>query len=277
MLYNLREYHRPTDLAEALRLLRRTSIRTVALAGGVSVVGEGTPDVEAVVDLDGLGLDFVEVSGSSIRLGATTRLQSIVESLGQVGGGVLAEAARRMAGWHVRNAATVGGALAGADGDSPLSIVLTVLDGQVTIFDGQESTTPWVTLAAVPASERFKRRLITAVSFSYSAEMNMAYEQVARTPADYPIVCAAALVRPGSPAAMIVAVGGVLERPLVERQSGDASSMLQAADRILPKGVAGTAYRSDFRGSADYRRSMGPILARRAVNGALVRAGLLSE
>src|SRR5574341_1743176 len=91
MLYNVREYHRPTDLAEALRLLRRTDIKTIALAGGVSVVGEGTSDIEAVVDLDGLNLDFVDITDESIRLGATVRLQTVVDQLTYVGSGVLAE------------------------------------------------------------------------------------------------------------------------------------------------------------------------------------------
>src|SRR5574341_1847183 len=209
MLYNVREYHRPTDLAEALRLLRRTDIKTIALAGGVSVVGEGTSDIEAVVDLDGLNLDFVDITDESIRLGATVRLQRVVDQLTYVGSGVLAEAARRMAGLNLRNAATLGGALAGGDADSPLGVVLAVLDVRLTLYDEQEHIERWVDLATRASRDWARGALITAVSFDYSDRFAMAYEQVARTPADYPIVCAAALANPLSPS-VAVSIGGLL-------------------------------------------------------------------
>src|SRR5687767_10996925 len=115
MLYNMREYHRPTDLDEAIRLLQRSDIYTVPMGGGVTVVGEGTPDIEAVVDLDGLNLGFIERDGDTVRIGATVHLQAIVEELRDVAGGALSDTARRVAGWNVRNAATLGGLLASGD------------------------------------------------------------------------------------------------------------------------------------------------------------------
>ena len=50
-LYNLREYHRPTDIDEAVRLLRRKDVHTIVLAGGTTAIGEGSPEIEAVVGL----------------------------------------------------------------------------------------------------------------------------------------------------------------------------------------------------------------------------------
>jgi CO/xanthine dehydrogenase FAD-binding subunit len=59
MLYNLKEVHHPVKLEEALSLLQRADVRTLPLAGGTALVGSDDPDVEAVVDLAGLGLSFV--------------------------------------------------------------------------------------------------------------------------------------------------------------------------------------------------------------------------
>lgn len=271
MLYNVREYHRPTDLAEALRLLRRTDMKTVALAGGVSVVGQGTPDIEAVVDLDGLNLDFVDITGISIRLGAMARLQALVDQLGHVGSGVFAEAARRMAGLNLRYAATLGGALAGGDADSPLGVVLAVLDARLTLYDEQEHIERWVDLATRPSRVWTRGAIITAVSFDYSDRLAMAYEQVARTPADYPIVCAAALANPSSPS-VTVSIGGLLTYPVVGGLSGNAEALDSFLDELIARHENESAIRSDFRGSAEYRRQMARILSRRALNGAGLRS-----
>src|SRR5690606_41271983 len=98
MLYNLREYHRPRDLDEALRLLQRPEIRTVPLAGGTDLVGQRNPDVEAVVDLSELGLDTTHTEDGVPRLGAMARLATIVQQLGDAVGGRPGGAATAKAG-----------------------------------------------------------------------------------------------------------------------------------------------------------------------------------
>ena len=63
-------YHRPKSLEEALRLLSQPD--TMALAGGTTLLSEG-PRV-AVVDLQDLGLDRIQMEAGQLRLGAMTRL-----------------------------------------------------------------------------------------------------------------------------------------------------------------------------------------------------------
>src|SRR5512139_2322927 len=83
-LRELTEYHRPTTLDEALKLLRRTSLKTVPLAGGTSLVPEAARDVQAVVDLSALDLSYIKTSEVSenlrgLEIGATTKLQAIAD------------------------------------------------------------------------------------------------------------------------------------------------------------------------------------------------------
>jgi xanthine dehydrogenase small subunit len=277
MLYNMREYHRPTDLDEAISLLQRPGITTVPLAGGVTVVGEGTPDIEAVVDLDGLNLGQIERDGDTIRLGATVRLQTIVEDLHEVASGVLSDTARRIAGWNVRNAATIGGLLASGDVHNPLSVMLAALGARVTVYDGKsEQSSPWSNFALELRSTPLWGRLIIAISFEASEQLVAAYEQVARTPADQPIVCAAAVITPRSNNTIDagLVVGGLLDTLLVLHETGAAPDIAELQGKLWQQVGDNPKLQSDYRGSAEYRESIASIVARRALNYALTAAGL---
>ena len=73
-LRELTEYHKPSTLDEALKLLRRTRVKTVPLAGGTSLVPEAAHDVQAVVDLSALGLSFIKTAEVSENLRGLERL-----------------------------------------------------------------------------------------------------------------------------------------------------------------------------------------------------------
>ncbi len=284
MLYNLREYHRPSDLDEAVRLLQRPTIATVALAGGVCVVGEGSRAIEAVVDLGGLGLDFLAEAGDTVRLGATLTLQTVIDRGAGWFAGALAEAASRMAGLHIRNAATLGGVLAGGDVNSPLSVVLAAVGARVETYDGKSrSLTPWIELAPRIMGGALRGSLITAVVVTCSPEIGVGYAQVARTPADRPIVCAAAAVTALSPEsiASTVVLGGLRVIPVSYNQlleSAETGPYWEAAAARAAQRANDDpdAVISDFLGSAEYRQGVAPVLASRALQDALSRAGLLA-
>jgi len=269
MLYRLREYHRPTDLEEALRLLQRTDIRTVPLAGGTELIGRGGAEIEAVVDLGALGLDFIEREGNALRLGAMVRLQAIVERLEEVADGLLAGAARRMAGWNIRNMATLGGSLVGSGLHTPLSVALAALGARLAIT-GQDELLPW------PVGEIPRGQLITAVVIDLpEGAVGTGYEQVGRTPADHPIVCAAAVASRSIQGEVHTrtAVGGLLVRSLSivdQAIGGDVPAAVEAvAAQIAPPSLPEMACLSDYRGSAEYRRAVAPVVARRALTTAI--------
>lgn len=265
MLYNMREYHRPASLDEALRLLQRKEIRTVPLAGGSGVVGQGNPDIEAVVDLQDLELDFIEHSNGTLRVGAMVRLQTIVEDCADIAQGLLSGAAHRMAGWNMRNSATIGGSLAGAQVDSPLSVVLAALGAQVNLT-GNGAPVSWAELAIKLRQKPLSGELITAVMIEHAAVSGGVYHQVGRTPADLPIVNTAAVVKGQD---ITLAIGG-LTHDLLTLHAGVSEK------ENLFSGVAAAEeahIRSDFLGGAEYRRSIAGTLAQRAVDDALMQAG----
>lgn len=256
MLYNLREIHRPTDIEEAVKLLRRKKVRTIPMAGGTTLVGEGGPEIEAVVDLDGLGLDKIDRQPKTITIGATATLQAIAEDLGDVAGGLVAEAAHRMAGWHIRNAATLGGTLFSAPSNAPLLPVLAALGAEVTLYAPKASTTSLLDFLAQREGYAAKNALLTEMRFAVPSEaVRFGFAHVGRTPADDPIVCAVARVEEGTER---VWLGGVASG--VAALPGGDASQLRAAMAAL------TEVLSDFLGSAEYREEMAAVLAHRALS-----------
>lgn len=285
MLLNLREYHRPKTLAEALTLLRRPNIQTVPIGGGTQILAEGAREVEAVVDLQDLGLNFIRLEGNTLRIGATTPLQALVETpeSAAYGGGILAMAARETAPLPLRNQRTVGGAVVGASGEQPLATVLIALDAELVVFTEPESPRTLRLEAFYDYREALRRQglLVTEIRLPLSAApMGVSFHKVARTPADAPIVgVAVRLFRgvDGSCYGVRIAVGGIASRPvrlieaehILEGQPPDPGRFLAVARRAWEQANPP----SDFRGSSEYRREMVEVLVRRALADAAREAG----
>ncbi|WP_376792047.1 FAD binding domain-containing protein [Thermoflexus sp.] len=285
MLLNLREYHRPKTLAEALALLRRSDVRTVPIGGGTQVLGEGSKEVEAVVDLQDLGLNFIGLEGNILRIGATTPLQALVETplTAAYGNGILATAARETAPLPLRNQRTVGGAVVGASGEQPLATILMALEAELIVFTEPESPRTLRLEAFYDYREALRRQgmILTEVRLPLSAApIGASFHKVARTPADAPIVGVAVRLFRGVDGAchgVRIAVGGVAARPVrlmeveytLEGRPPDPERFAEAARQaqalVHPLG--------DFRGSADYRREMVGVLLRRALMDAAQQAG----
>lgn len=107
------QYHRPETMEEALTLLAQG----VALAGGTHL----TPvrrKISAVVDVQGLGLDQIQLDSARTQVGSALRLQQIVQNRDLPP--ALRETCRLEAAWNMRNMVTVGGLLVTADARSPL-------------------------------------------------------------------------------------------------------------------------------------------------------------
>jgi carbon-monoxide dehydrogenase medium subunit len=259
-LYHLREVHRPADIDEAVWLLRRKDVSTAALGGGVTLVGEGGPEVEAVVDLSRLGLERVERREGEIHMGAMVRLQTLIDDLSDVAHGLLAKAARRTATWHIRNRATIGGVLMSVKGPTPLLAALDVLEVTVVMCDPIERTISFEEFLDMREHLRANKALLTAVIIREPGhEMGHGYAQIGRTPADTPIVCVAC--QAGADGEVRLAVGGVWGCIVGCQTPNDPA---QAAARHAAQAGA-TPRTDDYMGTADYRAAMLPVLVGRAI------------
>ena len=233
-----KSYHRPESVEDALRLLVQKGQAGAILAGGTGLVPRLDDDATDIIDLQAAGLDQIEVTEDRIILGAMTRLQAIVENDAIP---VVVQGAARYEGPNtLRNAATVGGVLVGGDWESELCAALLAYDGVVTVQTAGDLCE--VPLGEFVASE-FPDGIVTQVVFARGGAAM--HERVARTPADKPIV--AVIGRVDSAGTLKLAFCGVAERPVL----------------LSPEEIETLNPPADFRGSAEYRRSVAKVLAER--------------
>lgn len=244
------EYHRPSTLEEALALLARTDLETVPLAGGTALQ-KNTPAPLAVVDLQALGLNTLVPQGKVLSIGATVTLQALLDTPGLPDG--LYAALRHEASYTLRHMASLAGSLVACDGRSPLATALLALDASLTFAQHAARPTSQPLGNFLPLRERHGR-LITAITLP--ANVRLAYEYVARTPADLPIVCVALAQWPSGRTRL--ALGGYGAAPLLAMDGPEPGGLEAAARNAY-------AAAGDEWASAEYRREIAAVLAKRCL------------
>lgn len=237
----LHEYHCPASLTEALRLITAPDRRLRPLAGGSTLVGDletrAAQEIDGVVDLRNLDLDFVNPEDGHVHVGAMTTLTTLATHplTRDLAGGLLARAARGEGPINLRNMATVGGIVAAAALDSEVYAALLALDAAVVCFtDAGEVVTRLAEVREIDG-------IITGVHIPVRAAHG-GLARVARTPSDRPIV---AVVAVHDDAGTRTALCGVAPRPVLDGAPLDPPH--------------------DFKGSADYRLALADILRARAI------------
>ncbi len=280
MLSNVKTYHRPTKLEDAVALVQ-SNPNSAYVGGGSWITAQGDPTLEVLVDLSQAGLGTIETSMEEARIGAAVPLQAVIDhsDLAGFADGVLATAIGYIQSRNLREQGTIGGTLIVADAADPLTTVLLAMDSELSYADPLVHTAPFASFVAYRDRLTKTRVLLTQLKVRRpAARTAMAFEVVGRSPKDKPIVCAAAYVQvdEGLPMAVRIAVGGADATPvrlhkaehLLKGQLLTEEKVLAALDVALPElhPVA------DFRGSAEYRMAMARVLARRAILGAWQKA-----
>jgi len=260
------EYHRPETVEEALRLLNRQQPETLPLAGG-SVINQPIIRKIAVVDLQALGLNTYVRKGNFLHLGATLTLQDMLEqSISVVPISIPMSLLRTIeleATYNLRQVASVAGTLVAADGRSPFTTAMLALDAIMNILPGDEQISLGNLLPF--RGEQLRGRLISRVSIPLNARL--AYEYVARTPADRPILCAALASWPSG--RMRLTLGGFGAAPSLAFDGMDEIGLDLAAQNACSQA-------GDEWASAEYRQEIAGVLARRCLH-ALKQAIILEK
>lgn len=244
------KYFRPKTFEEALALLEQG----VPLAGGTTL----TPKryrLDAVVDLQDLGMAALDRQGEMLEAGAGCTLQQMVEADAFVIP-ALAEACRTEAAWNLRNMATLGGTIVAASGRSPLAAALLALDAEVHTLPIDRWSTLDTFLDARGSDSG--HRLLTR--FRWPTAANLRFARVGRSPADAPIVLAA--LGRGPKGERRVVLGGWGPRPIRVLAAEEA---LAAGDAAGVGRAASQAYASagDAWASAEYRAEVASVIVRR--------------
>jgi CO/xanthine dehydrogenase FAD-binding subunit len=252
------EYTRPKTIQEAVSLLKRG----VPLAGGTRV-STMRRQIETVIDLRDLGLTDLKIEKEGVTIEAGVSLQAILKHDAPLPEG-LRSACRLEAAWNIRNAASLGGTIMAEDGRSSLLTVLLALDAQITL----EPNSKTMSLESFLPDRAQKpiRQLLTTVHFKLP--LYLAYEQVARSPADRPVVAVAVAqfeAQDDEPAAKI-ALGGFGASPLRAEKAEVRAAKGGSIDSVAEAAASYFDKADDAWASSEYRTAVVEVLVRRLLD-----------
>jgi carbon-monoxide dehydrogenase medium subunit len=279
------DYHRPTSVAEAVKLLRKAR-GSRPLAGGHSLLPMmklRMAEPSALVDLGGIAaLRGIKKVGGNIVIGAmTTQHELLASALVAKNLPILHETALLIADPQVRYAGTLGGNVANGDPGNDMPAVMQALDASYRVAGPAKPRTVKARVfyrgsyeTALKAGE-----IVTAVEIPVPGKHGYAYEKLKRKVGDYATAAAAVVVtlRAGKIATCAIALTNLGPTPLLAEAAGKALIGRAADDAAIA--VAVSAARtimdpaSDTRGTPEYRASVGGIIVARALKRALARAG----
>lgn len=246
------EYQRPKTIPEALILLARVQPSSYPLGGG-TFLNRGMEGQFAVVDLQALGLATISKVGNQLKLGATVTLQQLLDYKGLPED--IYTSIKYEATYNIRQMATIAGTLGTANGRSPLATSMLALDASLEILE-LDATPRQVKLGDwLPVRAKAKQgKLIIKISFPLNVPV--AYEYIARSPADQPIVCAA--VARWTSGRTRLALGGWGKAPILAMDGPDSGGV-----EIAGRNAYGHA--EDEWAGAEYRQEMAGVLAARCL------------
>ena len=244
------EYQRPKTIPEALNLLAREHLTSHPMGGG-TYLNRILDGQYAVVDLQALGLGNISKKSNFLEVGATVTLQELSNFQGLPDD--IYNSIEHEATYNLRQMATIAGSLVTANGRSPFTTIMLSLDTKLEIqrlndASKQARLGDWLPLrsAIKPGT------LITKIIFPVN--IKVAYESIARTSADQPIICAA--IAQWASGRTRLALGGWGEAPVLA-MDGPGADGIEIASR--------NAYSlaEDEWASAEYRQEMASVLALR--------------
>ncbi len=272
------DYHAPTTVEEALRLLTSSGDDVKILAGGQSLIPVlrlrlAAPEV--MIDLGKIDeLRGIRDDGSALVIGAMTPHSDVASSpLVRQHMTVLAEAAETVADPQVRHRGTFGGALAHADPAGDLPAPVLALGAEMVIAGPGGRRT-------VPAADFFQGlfataigedEILTQVRIPKHTGWGGHYEKFTRVAQQWSIIAVAAAVRAegGTIAEARVALTNMGAVPIrahaVEQALQGQPASVQSVAAACAAAAEGTDPPSDLNGDADYRRHLAAVLTRRAV------------
>ncbi|MFQ5738460.1 MAG: FAD binding domain-containing protein [Acidobacteriota bacterium] len=136
-LTKLREYRSPEDRNEVVKLLEKYGESALIIAGGTfihALAARGLlAEIEALIDIQKLRLDFIQSGGKGLQIGAMTTFAQLaqageVQSMAPLGA---VKDALQYPPPQIKNMATVGGSVASSCPLFDLPVVFMALDGVV--------------------------------------------------------------------------------------------------------------------------------------------------
>jgi len=280
------EYFAPKTLAQARNLLVKYKDAKV-LAGGQSLLALMKLRLSSpshLIDINNIkGMSYIKLQDGKIRIGAMTTHDMVDNSpIIRKNCLLLSEAASRIGDQQIRNRGTIGGSVCHSDPAADMPTALVAADASFTVVKKRGRR-------IIPARDFFvdffknklaRTDILTEVTVPVlPARSGSTYMKLSRRAGDFAIVGAAAVVCLGKEdlcTDVRLALGAVGPTPIralkvEESLKGKVltDDLIVQAAQLAPEGVDPP---SDIHGSAEYRREMTKVMAKRAIREAWRRA-----
>ena len=279
------DYYDPTTLAEALSLLGQFGDTAKPLAGGQSLVPMMNMRLARpahLVDFNRLSeLNYLKVERGELRIGAMTRQRALERSkIVAEGWPLLQEATRYIGHVQIRNRGTVGGSLAHAYPSAELPVVMTALEATLMLRSekGERVVRAEDFFVDIMTTTLQPGELLVEIRVpQVPLHTGWSFQEVSRRHGDFALMGTAGLLTLRSDGiierARLVFFGATphraskIEQQLVGQRPESAlfrdAANLAAAD-LEPD--------SDIHATAQYRKEVARVLARRVLEQAAARA-----
>ena len=280
------DYHRPSSVDEAVKLLADLGDEARVLAGGHSLIPmmklrmalpENLIDLQDIAELKGIS----EADGT-ITIGAMVRQAEIIGSATLAEHcPILRETALQIADPQVRNLGTMGGNVANGDPGNDMPALMQALDAAYVIAGpgGSREVAARDFYEAAYFTALADGEVLTAIRFATPpAGHGYAYEKQKRKIGDYATAAAAVILTMsgGRCEAASIALTNVGDTPLYAEEAGKALTGTDlGADAVkaaMDAAKAITRPAADGRGPVEFRTSVTGIMVRNAIKRAAARA-----
>jgi len=276
---------RPETKAEFSLQLREFGEKARIIAGGTGIYEIAhrglISDVEALIDISGLGLSYVMEEPSRLKIGAATTMSTMwnsVELTRHRELSAVTDALKAIQPLQVKNVATIAGAICTALPFFDLPVALLCLDARAEIFPDGKKTELSEFLKGYFSIELESGEFVQEIEIplhNIEAKCSSAFQKFSLTGDDWAIInCAASIVLDDLGKIIgsnIVFGGGVGEKPVRATKTEaelkgldrkDEASVGRIFEESLPKEIEPI---SDIRSSAEYRIRLAKVLGRRTV------------
>jgi len=280
-------YTAPSTLDEALRLLNELGDEAKILAGGHSLIPMMKlrfAEPEHLVDLNNIpGLSYINIEGSTLKIGAMTRESEMDES-----GDILQhfpiflDASKLIADPQVRNFGTIGGNIAHGDAanDHPAVMIALGAEVEITGSDGKRTVGIDDFFYGFYATAVEDGEILTEIRIPVPAgKFGNAYHKTERKVGDYATGGVAVQIElddSGTCTQAGIGLTNVNPTPLRATRSEEAlvgtkvtAAEIEAASQMAAEDCNPS---DDLRGDADYKRRVIKALTKRMITKALERA-----
>jgi CO/xanthine dehydrogenase FAD-binding subunit len=281
------EYHDPRTVDEAFALLAEHGDEGKALAGGQSLVpllNFRLAHPEHLIDLNRIGaLSGIRREDGTLKIKAMTRQATLEASpLVRDHWPLIGDALHFVAHAQIRNRGTVGGSVAHADPAAELPVVFSVLDAKFRVASkrGERTIAPADYFVTHLTTTMEPDEMLVEIEVPPVApRTGHAFTEFARRHGDFALGGAGALITVDEQGVCQRAALGLLAAAPTPVRASEAESMLvgERIDEALAaqageRAAAGVQPTGDIHGSAEYRKRLVGVMARRAILAAAQRA-----